>query len=162
MSQWPLDRSDAERWFAVEFNNEAWGVLEAGPVATDKVERLLHLAHAACLHWSNVGTAIHRQRALDLLAHAYAAARLGTIALNYAELAWELSSQNPDGQAPFDRAEALSTMAVALRAAGRTVEADAWRQKALAEMSQLEADDRAVIQRLLGASAGTPPFGELP
>jgi hypothetical protein len=160
MSQWPLDRAGAERWFAVEFNNEAWTLVEAGAVPVDKAERLLHLAHAACLHWSQVGTAIHRQRALDLLAHAYAAGGMGEIALTYAELAWQLSLQNTEGQTTFDRAEAMSTMAVALRAAGRSADADAWTQKAIAKMSRLEADDRAVIERLMSAAAARLPSGK--
>jgi len=157
MSQWPLDRAGAERWFAVEFNNEAWALVEVGVLPGDKLERLLHLAHAACLHWSHVGTAIHRQRALDLLAHAYAAGGMGEIALKYAESAWQLSLQNAEGQTAFDRAEALSTMAIALRAVGRNGDADSWKQKAIAEMSRLDADDRAVIERLMSAAAARLP-----
>jgi hypothetical protein len=149
MPHWPMDQSSAHRWFAVEFNNEAWSIVESSPRSPEQIERMLHLAHAALVHWSHVGTPLNRQRALDLLAHAHAAARLGQQSLQYAEQAWQLSLETGDGQTPFDRAEAHSTMAVALRSAGHLPEAEEWRGKALQAASQLDADDRAAIERLL-------------
>jgi len=149
MSQWPMEQAAAERWFAVEFNNQAWSLVESATRSADENERLVHLAHAACLYWSEAGTSINRQRALDLLAHAYVAAGRGEQAVRYAEEAWQLSLEHGDEQTPFDRAEAASTMSVALRAAGRKSQADEWRAKAEEAVAKLEADDRAVIERLL-------------
>jgi hypothetical protein len=146
---WPMDQASAERWFAVEFNNEAWSIVETPRPSAEQTERLLHLAHAACLHWSAAGDSLNRQRALGLLAHSYAAAGRGELALGYAEQARRLSEEHGDTQTLFDRAEACATMAIALRAAGRLSDADAWRAKALAAASVLEPDDRAVIERLL-------------
>jgi hypothetical protein len=149
MSQWPMDRASAQRWFAVEFNNEGWSLVESAPRSSDEIERLLHLAHAAFLHWSTIGASLNRQRGLDLLARAYVAAGRGEQALHYAEQAWQLSLDHGDQQTPFDRAEAMGTMSVALRAAGRTPEADEWRSNAQAAAAQLDNDDREVIERLL-------------
>jgi len=150
MAKWPLDQAAAHRWFAIEFNNEAWSIVE-GPVRSpDDIEQLLHLAHAAYLHWSAAGNSLNHQRALDLLAHAYAVAGKGDQALQYAESAWQLSEKQRDEQTPFDRAEAFGTMSVALKAAGRGEEADDWQAKALEAMASLENDDRAVIERLMG------------
>jgi hypothetical protein len=146
---WPMDQASAERWFAMEFNNEAWNIVESPRRSPEQIERLLHLAHAACLHWSAVGDSLNRQRALDLLAHAHAAAGRGELAIEYAEQAWRLSETHRDKQSPFDRAEACATMVIALGAAGRLSDADAWRAKALAAATELEPDDRAVIERLL-------------
>jgi hypothetical protein len=151
---WPMDQAGAQRWFAVEFNNEAWNIVEAPEKSSDQLERLLHLAHGAYLHWSAVGDSLNRQRALDLLAHAYATARRGALALEYAEQAWRLSEQHGDKQTPFDRAAACATMAVASSAAGRS-DAESWRAKAHAASSGLDADDRAVVERLLAQSAHT-------
>ena len=150
MSNGPLDRAAAHRWFAVEFNNDAWSIVEATHRSAEDVERLLHLAHAACLHWSAVGTSLNRQRALDILAHAYSVAAKGDQSLEYAEMAWGLSEKHGTEQTPFDKAEALATMSVALRAAGRREEADQWRAKALEAAANLDNDDRAVIERLMG------------
>jgi hypothetical protein len=146
---WPMDRASAERWFAVEFNNEAWSIVETPRPSAEQIERLLHLAHGACLHWSAAGDSLNRQRALGLLAHAYAAAGRGELSLGYAEQARRLSEEHGDKQTPFDRAEACATMAIALGAAGSLSDADAWRAKALDAATELEPDDRAVIERLL-------------
>src|SRR5260370_561545 len=112
MLQWPMDQAGAHRWFAVECNNEAWSIVESSPRSPEQIERMLHLAHAALVHWSHVGTPLNRQRALDLLAHSHAAAGLGQLSLQYAEQAWQLSLENGDQQTPFDRAEAHATIAV--------------------------------------------------
>src|SRR4051812_29656551 len=119
MSQWPKDQAAAERWFAIEFNNQAWSLVESQPLSADQIERLLNLAHAAMLYWSAAGDSLNRQRALDLLAHAYAAAGRGPQAVAYAEQAQQLSFDHGDRQTPFDRAEACATMSIALSAADR-------------------------------------------
>jgi tetratricopeptide (TPR) repeat protein len=152
---WPMDQASAQRWFAVEFNNEAWNIIESPEKSPDQMERLVHLAHAACLHWSAVGDSLHRQRALDLLAHAYAAAGRGEQAVDYAEQARRLSEQHGDKQTPFDRAEACATMAVALAAAGRRTDAEPWRSKATEASKDLDADDRSVINRILSTISTT-------
>jgi hypothetical protein len=153
-----MDQASAERWFAMEFNNEAWNIVESPRRSPEQIERLLHLAHAACLHWSAAGDSLNRQRALDLLTHAYAAAGRGELSVEYAEQARRLSEEHSDKQTPFDRAEACATMAIAHGAAGRLSDADAWRAKALAAATGLEPDDRIVIERLLERS-GLPRGG---
>ena len=145
-----MDQFAAHRWFAIEFNNEAWSIVEAAEGSPDEMERLVHLAHAACLHWAAVGTLLNRQRAFDLLAHAYAMAGNADQSVKYAERARQLSERHGNEQMPFDRAEALATMSVALRAAGRLKEADDWRAKAIEAATRLDDDDRAVIERLMG------------
>lgn len=149
MTQPPFDVPHAHRWFAIECNNQAWEIVEAGERTPEAVERLLHLAHAALLHWSAVGTSLNRQRALDLLTHAYVAAGRGELALQYALQAFELSEQHGGEQTPFDRAQALGTMCVALRAAGQAVDAENWKHKVQAASEVLDADERDVIQRLM-------------
>ncbi len=151
MPSWPMDQAAAQRWFAVEFNNEAWTLVESASLSAEQAERLLNLAHAAMLHWSAAGDSLNRQRGLDLLAHAYAAAGRGEQAAQYAEQAWRLSEDHGDRQTPFDRAEAAATMSVALTAAGRPQDAPKWRSQAQELFGRLEADDQTVIQRLMGS-----------
>ena len=153
-----MDQASAERWFAVEFNNEAWSIVESLSASPEQIERLLHLAHAACLHWSAAGDSLNRQRAIGLLAHAYAAAGRGELSVGYAKQARRLSEEHGDKQTPFDRAEACATMAIALGAAGSLSDADAWRAKALAAARELDPDDRTVIEGLLERS-GLPRSG---
>lgn len=150
MSDWPKDKAAAERWFAIEYNNEAWSLVESKPLSPPQIERLLNLAHAAMQHWSAAGDSLNRQRALDLLAHAYAAAGRGQQAVPYAEEAHQLSLEHGDRQTSFDRAEAVATMAIALSAAGRSREAATWRDQAIQLAAQLEANERSVIEKLVG------------
>jgi hypothetical protein len=148
VSEPSFDVPRAHRWFAVECNNQAWEIVEGSDRSPEALERLLHLAHAACLHWSAVGTPLNRQRALDLLAHAYAIAGQGQLALRFARQALALSEENAAEQTPFDRAQACATMAVALRTAGQSEEAEAWKHKALAAAEELDAEEREVVRRL--------------
>ena len=70
MSQPSFEPSEAHHWFAVEFNNEAWDLLEKENRSVEESDRLLHLAHAAWIHWKAVGVKLNEQRAECLLAFA--------------------------------------------------------------------------------------------
>jgi hypothetical protein len=144
-----FDVPDAHRWFAVEYNNQAWDIVEGTDRSPDAIARLLDYAHAACLHWSAIGTVLNRQRALDLLAHAYAAAGIGELALRFARQALELCESNDAEQTPFDRAQAAATMAVALAVAGQNTEAEQWKHKAQSAAELLEIEEQETIRRLL-------------
>src|SRR5438132_654335 len=96
MSQIPLppfDLTIAHRWFAAEFNNQAWELIESGGRSPEDCQRMVHLAHAAYLHWAAIGSPLNRQRAFDLLAHAYRAAGQQAVAAEFAEAAYRLSEQ---------------------------------------------------------------------
>ena len=80
----PFDKAKADRWFGVEFNNASWDLIEASSRTAEENDRLIHLAHAAYLHWLAVGKPIHRQRGLCLLANAYLAVGSGEAAKKYA------------------------------------------------------------------------------
>jgi hypothetical protein len=77
----PFDESRAHRWFAVEFNNLAWDLLEKPDRTAEDDERLRHAAHAACLHWQATGSVLNDLRAHVLLTTTYAhlgPGRIGT------------------------------------------------------------------------------------
>lgn len=149
MNQPSFDRNVAQRWFAVEFNNTAWDLVEAPARSPEEVERMLHLAHAAWVHWQAVGNALNEQRALHLLALAYATANRPVEALAYAEQCRELSDRNGDEQTGFDRATALAGMTHVLERAGRAEEARTWREQARRLLERLDGDEQAAIGRLL-------------
>jgi hypothetical protein len=88
MSQHPSaeDLARWHRWFAIESNNEAWRLAEQGSRTPEENERMVHLAHAAALHWSAVGDDDTRARAWGLLAQAHALAGNGALAVQYAAL----------------------------------------------------------------------------
>ena len=150
MSNWPLDQSAAHRWFAIEFNNEAWSIVEATQRSAKDVERLLHLRTP--LAFTGRPSEL-RSIASERLASWPMLTPLPPKPTNRSSMPkWPglFSEKHGAEQTPFDRAEALGTTSVALRAAGRREEADQWRAKALEAAASLDNDDRAVVERLLG------------
>ena len=72
------------KWFAVECNNRGWSLACRDRTADEDLE-FRNAAHGVMLHWSAVGTELHRMRALSLLAHAHASCGLGATALPWAQ-----------------------------------------------------------------------------
>lgn len=150
MAEHPFDLSKAHRWFAVEYNNQAWELVEKSSRSADDIQQMVHMAHAALLHWQAVGTALNRQRAECLLASAYIAAREATSAVRHAERCLSLSAQNAADETAFDRATALGCAACAHELAGSTAQAQRLRTLAESAAASLDADDRRVFDQLYG------------
>ena len=70
MPEPPSDIPAAHRWFAAEFNNRAWELVEKTERSAEETIEMLHAAHAAAIHWQAVGTPVNLQRAENLLATA--------------------------------------------------------------------------------------------
>jgi hypothetical protein len=144
----PFDLEKAHRWFAVEFNNCAWVLVEKDGRSADETQEMLHAAHAAAIHWQAVGTPLNEQRAENLLATAYLKAGRAAPALRHAQRCLVLSEQNAGSESPFDRATALGCGACAHELAGDADEAERLMALALAEAERLETDDRVVLEKL--------------
>ena len=151
MSDAPFDVPRAHRWFAVEFNNAAWELVEKPDRSPEETQRMLHLAHAAALHWSAVGKPIHTERAECLLATVYASAgRLETAAMHL-EYGLTLSDSGVDDEMPFDRVALLSCAANIYSRTPGNAEGARYGKLAKEALDQLpDADDRAVITKLYG------------
>jgi hypothetical protein len=104
MSNPPFDLPTAERWFAAQLNNQTWDLVEAESRTTEQTEAMLHSAHAAYWHWSQVGQPINRLRALVLLATAYGKAELSEGAVRYADQCLACLEPLGDEPALFDQA----------------------------------------------------------
>lgn len=153
MTQPPFDLPRAHRYFAVEFNNLAWSLVEDASRDAAGDERMIHAAHAACLHWLTAGNALNHQRALCLLATAYAKADIPRAAQYFAKRCLELSTQNGDTQTVFDRATAHGAAAMADRLAGDNASADAEMRLANDTAAKFDEDgDRAVFDKLYARS----------
>jgi hypothetical protein len=148
MADIPMDLERAHRWFAVEFNNRAWYLVEKVDRNRDEVEEMIHAAHAACIHWQAVGKAVNQLRAQCLLATAYAAAGFGEAAVRYAEKCLALLDNAGDDATPFDKASALGCASSAYKLVGRVYEAFQSYEKALCEAENLDADDVSVFNKL--------------
>jgi TPR repeat protein len=153
MSAAEIDQARAHRWFAVEFNNTAWSLLESGDRSPAVLDRALACAYAAWLHWEAVGTAVNRQRAMNLLAQACTAGGRQHEAIRYGREGLALSQTNGEEQTPFDRAAALAALAAASRFSLDWREADSLEDQALALAADLPDDDRRVIDFMLALRA---------
>jgi hypothetical protein len=125
MTEAPFDPARAHRWFAVELNNLAWGLVEADNRSAADTERMIHAAHGACFHWLEAGAPLNHLRAQCLLATAYATAGVPEAAVRHAERCLALSREAGDTQTAFDRATAHGCASVAYCAVGRMDEARA-------------------------------------
>ena len=110
---------EGKPWFAVECNNGCWDLLEAESLTPQQAERLVHMAHAACHHWLQVGTGLNHLRAECLLATVYARLGYGDAAERHANRCLELSAEAGESQTAFDRATAHGCAGRALALAGR-------------------------------------------
>lgn len=157
MSAPQFDRAVADRWFAIEFNNAAWDIVEARERTGADRERMLHLAHAAYVHWDTLGTPINRLRALSLLAMAHAAAGSGREAGQYARQCLAFDNADLAEATPFDRAMAACGMAVAYRAHRDAAGAADWEAKCW-QLTEWLADEeeRALVLRLLALTIDSP------
>jgi hypothetical protein len=147
LSEAPFDLSRAQRWFAVEFNNEAWDLLELVDRTPQQDELMVHSAHAAARHWTDAGTAINRLRALCLLSCAHYAIGDAFNALRYGQQCEQISSAGCEGQNDFDRATALASLARAQRLADDDVAAINSMRHALDVAVQLDEEERTIFER---------------
>lgn len=102
----PEEQAKWARRFAVECNNRAWRLAESAARSEAEDEEMLHCAHAAALHWSQVGTELHNARATMLLGHVHALLGDGRRAMSYARQAFDfvLSRASPAWEVAFAHA----------------------------------------------------------
>ena len=148
MPEAAFDLARAQRWFAVEINNQAWDLVEAPSRTPQQTEQMLHAAHGAYLHWLAIGQPINELRALCLLSTVYAAAQNAVEAGRYARRCVALTEQNPDGLSPFDQATAYGAAALAYKLSEDRSAAEKHRAKALGFAAAIPADDRAIFENL--------------
>jgi hypothetical protein len=100
---------EVARWtrrFAVECNNRAWRLAEAARRTPAEDDEMLHSAHAAMLHWGNVGGELHKARATMLLAHVHGLLGQGPSAMAHAgkAFAYVMSHECPAWEVAFAHA----------------------------------------------------------
>ncbi len=151
MADAPFDVDRAQRWFAVEFNNRAWDLVEKPVRSADEAERMIHMAHAACIHWLHVGNVVNHARAQCLLATAYAAGGIGEPAVRHAEKCLTLCDEVRDQLTEFDWASAYGCAANAHRCMGNLARAREYYQRAVNNVPAEESDELKLFNRLYPA-----------
>jgi hypothetical protein len=113
---------------------------------------MIHAAHAACFHWLEVGNLLNHLRAQCLLATAYGKVGLAEAAVRHAERCLALSAEAGDTQTAFDRATAHGCASLAYSSIGRSGDARAEYDTALAATVHFDdPGELAVFQRLYPA-----------
>ena len=108
--------------------NGVWALLEKDDRTVDEDDRMVHMAHASCHHWIEVGTAVHRVRGEWQCSRVYATLERGEPALHHARRALELCTANGIGD--FDLAFCHEAMARASAVDGNHLAAAGWRRQA--------------------------------
>ncbi len=117
MAEPSFDIAAADRWFAIETNNETWDWLYSDTTA-GPADPIVHGAHASFYHWQRVGGTINAARAASLVANVHSRLGNGDLALALARRCLELTDQAGDEAQDWDVAFAQDSLARALAAAG--------------------------------------------
>lgn len=116
--------------FAKRINGQTWAILDNPDRTQAEDEALLHAAHASLYHWLQVGTTLHHQRGLWLIARVHVVMRNAADALYYARRCLELTEQHRDLMEDFDIAFAYEGMARASALAGEQEHARSYHHRA--------------------------------
>jgi hypothetical protein len=154
-----VEERDMHRWFAVEFNNEVWDLLDAGVgQASPEADRdlVLYGAYASARHWAETGGPAQQARAEHLIARAELAVGDPAVALRHARRCLDLVLGHSDAVSDWDAPFAHEALARALAATGDADRARQHRDRAV-ELKEQVADpqDREVLEAAL---AGGPWF----
>jgi hypothetical protein len=137
----PFDAAKTHRWLAVEFNNIAWDLFDQNDLTCEEIERMIHVAHASALHWSQVGKPINDLRGELLVAHAYGRAQLAEATQRHAKKCLELAKTCTDDVLPFDEASMYGVAAWAESLAGDKQQAAEYLEKANAAAAKMTDDE---------------------
>jgi hypothetical protein len=141
----------ADKYFAVESNNLAWRLLEAGihgdPADTREA---MNAAHASAFHWERCGEPINALRAGYLLTTIYVELGWPQAALWHARQTQAMLLALPDESTPFDRAASLAALSQAFESAEKQEEAAMFRLDAEAHAGALGPEDRALLRHVWG------------
>jgi len=124
--------------------NGVWALLEKEDRSVEEDDRMVHMAHASCHHWSQVGTAVHRVRGEWQCSRVYATLERGEPALHHARRALEVCTANGIGD--FDLAFCHEAMARASAVDGNLLAAAGWRTEAERSAAAItDPDDRTAV-----------------
>jgi len=150
MNEPPFDVAKAHRWFAVELNNAAWDLVDKADRTAAETDQMIHSAHAACLHWSQVGASVNRLRAEVLLALVYVEAGQGEPAVHSATRCMGLLEPPPADLTPFDIASVHGAASRAHALTGADDEAKRHQEAMKRAAEGMDKDELAVLRSTFG------------
>jgi hypothetical protein len=105
--------SEANSFFARHYNGACWSYLAKDEPSTDDMAKMINLAHASLVHWSESKecTPANLQRGEWLVSTAYAYANRGELAYFHAKRCIDLTFAHPESMIGFDTAYAYMAIA---------------------------------------------------
>lgn len=132
--------SDANSLFARKYNGECWSYLGKDERSTDDTAKMINLAHASLLHWSESKEClpVNLQRGEFLVSTVYSYAGRGEPAYYHAKRCLDLTFRKPESMEDFDIAYAYMAMARASALIGSDIEAKEYLLKMLDAAGQIK------------------------
>jgi DNA-binding transcriptional MerR regulator len=130
---------DDERRLAGALFNATWTLLEKENRTRDEDDAMLHMAHASCHHWRQVGSAEHFARGEWQCSRVYAALRRAEPCLHHAQRVLDICEEN--GLGDFDLAFAYEALARGNAIAGDAEQARDYTEQAIATAEDIKEDD---------------------
>lgn len=145
LSVTPVDAATHRR-LGVDLFNRSWQLLELEQRTPEQDDELVHVVHASCHHWRQIGTPANVARGEGQCARVYAALGRPEPSLHHARRCLELARAGGEGFEDWDLASALEVLARAHLAAGNRAEAEEHVALARTELEAVaDPDDREVI-----------------
>jgi hypothetical protein len=132
---------EAHTEFAKKTNGEVWGYLENEKRTAEEDEAMVNAAHASLYHWSNVGTAVNRQRGEWMLSRVYTVLGRAEAAVHHARRCMDLTEAKMNDMAVFDKGYAFEAMARSLALAGKREKAEDYLSKAKAVADTIDDEE---------------------
>jgi hypothetical protein len=134
----PMDPKEERRLGASLFNG-TWTLLEKENRSHDEDDAMVHMAHASCHHWRQVGTPENFARGEWQCSRVYAVLRRSEPCLHHAQRVLDICQEN--GLGDFDLAFAYEALARGHAIAGDPQQARAYTEQALAAAEDIKEDD---------------------
>ena len=136
-----------QREYAVSLFNRAWDLLELSERTPEQIDELIHIAHASCYHWGQVGAPANGARGEWQCARVYATLGHAEPALWHARRCLEIVEAGGEGFEDWDLPSAQQALAHAYLAAGDRDEARRWAGLAAESAARIEdPEDRELIE----------------
>ncbi len=136
-----------QREYAVSLFNRTWDLLELSERTLEQIDEMIHVAHASCYHWGQVGAPANGARGEWQCARVYATLGHPEPALWHARRCLEIVEAGGEGLEDWDLPSAQQALAHAHLAAGDRDEARRWAGLAREGAARIEdTEDRELIE----------------
>lgn len=144
-----FDKDKAHRLFGTEFNNGIFPLLEKPDRSDDETEKMIQMAFASTLHWSEYSGCkyANKVRGINMIATALAYAGRKEGSMYYARKNYEMVMNNTDNVEDFDVSFMLMQLARSLALNGNYQEAEKIYGQCLLSIEKItdEEDKKIVI-----------------